>query len=114
MYCGLWKMTHLDSRNLKEKSLTRRRVLSALSLIYNPLGFGAQKLCQLNLKLDEDIPDEISNEWLAWKENVPNLEMVHLGRCFKPHGFGKVVDCSLHHFPDTCEMVMAKLVTFAL
>ena len=106
-------MTHLDSRNLKEKSLTRRGVLSALSLIYNPLGFGApfllkrkqiiQKLCQLNLKLDEDIPDEISNEWLTWKENVPNLEMVHLGRCFKPHGFGKVVDCSLHHFPDTCE-----------
>ena len=29
--------------------------------------------------------------------------MVQLGRCFKPHGFGKVVDCSLHHFSNACE-----------
>ena len=96
--------------NLKEKPLTRRGVLSVLSSIYDPLGFGApfllkgkqiiQKLCQLNLKWDEDIPDEISNELLTWKENLPNLEMVYLGRCFKFLGFGKVVDCSLHHFSD--------------
>ena len=99
--------------NLKEKPSTRRGVLSVLSSIYDPLGFGApfllkgkqiiQKLCQLNLKWDEDIPDDISNKWLKWKENLPNLEMVHLGRCFKPHGFGKVVDCSLHHFSDARE-----------
>ena len=38
-------------------------------------------MCQLNLKWDENIPDEISNEWLTWKENLPNLEMAHLGRC---------------------------------
>ena len=77
--------------NLKEKPLTRKGVLSVLSSIYDLLGFGApfllkgkriiQKLCQLNLKWDEDIPDEISNEWLTWKENLPNLEMVYLRRC---------------------------------
>ena len=58
---------------------------------------------QLNLKWDEDIPDEVSNEWLTWNKNLPNLEMVHLGRCFKSHGLGKIVDCSLHHFSDTCK-----------
>ena len=99
--------------NLKEKPLTRRGVLSVLSSIYDPLGFGApfllkgkqiiQKLCQLNLKWDEDIPDEISNELLTWKENLPNLEMVYLGRCFKPLEFGKKLDCSLRHFSDACE-----------
>ena len=83
--------------NLKETTLTRRGVLSVLSSIYDLLGFGApfllkgkqiiQKLCLLNLKWDEDIPDEISNEWLTWKENLPNLEMVYLRRCFKPLGF---------------------------
>ena len=93
--------------------MTRREVLSVLSSIYDPLGFGAlfvlkgkqiiQKLYQLNLKRDEDIPDEISNEWLTWKENLPNLEMVYLRRCFKPLRFEKVVDCSLHNFSDACE-----------
>ena len=29
--------------------------------------------------------------------------MVYLQRCFKPLGFGKVVDCSLHHFSDACK-----------
>ena len=99
--------------NLKEKPLTRREVLSALSSIYDPLGFDApfllqgkqilQKLCHLNLKWDEHIPNKISDEWLSWKENLSNLEIVHLGRCFKAHGFGKVVDCSLHHFSNACE-----------
>ena len=29
--------------------------------------------------------------------------MIYLWRCFKPLGFGKVVDCSLHYFPDACK-----------
>ena len=29
--------------------------------------------------------------------------MVYLRRCFKPLGFGKVVDCSLNHFSDACK-----------
>ena len=29
--------------------------------------------------------------------------MVYLGRCCKPHGFGKVVDGSLHHFLNACK-----------
>ena len=60
-------------------------------------------MCQLNLKWNEDILDEIPNKWLTWKENLPNSELVYLQRCFKPLGFRKVVDCSLHHFSDACE-----------
>ena len=98
--------------NLKGNPLTRRGVLSVLSSIYDPLDFGApflkgnqiiKRLCQLNLKWDEDIPDEISNEWVTWKESLPNLEMAYLRRCFKHLGCGKAVDCSLHHFSDACE-----------
>ena len=112
---GVWWNVENDTLrikiNLKEKPLTRRGVLSVLSSNYDPLGFDApfllkgkqimQKLCQLNLKWDEDIPDEISNEWLR-KENLPNFEIIYLRRCFKPLGFEKVVDCSLHRFSDAC------------
>ena len=72
-----------------------------------------QKLCQLNLKWDEDIPDEISNKRLTWKENLPNLEMVCLRRCFKPLGFGKV-DAAYIISQMPTKMVMAKQITFAL
>ena len=105
-------------------NLRRRVVLSALSSIYDSVGFGApfllkgkqiiQKLCQLNLKWDEDIPDEISNEWLIWKKNLLNLVMVHLGRCFKHHEFGKIIDYSWHHFSGVCENAYEKQVTFTL
>ena len=88
----------------KNQKQLHKMVECGTCLIMVFITHGSQvKLCQLNLKWDEDIPDDISNKCLKWKENLPNLEMVHLGRCFKPHGFGKVVDCSLHHFSDACE-----------
>ena len=31
------------------------------------------------------------------------LEGLSVDRCFKPTNFGKIVDCSLHHFADGCE-----------
>ena len=59
---------------LKRKPMTRRGVLSVLSSVYDPLGFGApfllkgkhilQKLCEQGLKWDEKLPKETAVEWI--------------------------------------------------
>ena len=98
---------------LKSKPMTRRDVLSVSSSVYDPLGFGApflvkekqilQKLCEQGIKWDEEMTKEIAVEWIKWKDKQSGLESVHIKRCFIPPTFGKVKDCSLHYFSDTCE-----------
>ena len=85
---------------MKEKPLTRRRMLSSLSSIYDPLGLVApstlegrriiQSLCHKNLDWDKQIPDNMARQWAAWKSNLPLLEDIKVERCFKPKLFGKI------------------------
>ena len=66
--------------DLKEKPMTRRKMLSIVSSIYNPLGFVVpfvlkskrllQLLCQDEIGWDERVDDSIINEWLIWKKNL--------------------------------------------
>ena len=99
---------------LENKPLTRRGMLSALSSIYDPLGFVApfilkvksiiQQLCKGSTDWDAPAPAPIEDEWLKWMKMLPALEnIIKVRRCFKPDNFGKVIDCSLHYFSDACE-----------
>ena len=71
---------------LKQKSWTRRGLLSVISSVYDPLGFATPFLVQRKLLIQQ-----------LCKENLID------DRCFKRANFGKIVDCSLHHFADACE-----------
>ena len=96
--------------NLGEKSLTRHGMLSMLSKIYDPLGFAApfllkgkrilQVLCKSNYSWDEAVSDDYIKDWNKWKMELQQLEGLEINRGFKPSKFGKVIDCSLHHFSD--------------
>ena len=107
---------------LKSKPMTRRGVLSALSSVYDPLGFVTpfllkgkqilQRLCEQSLKWDEELPKETAVEWIKWKDKLSELESVHMKRCFIPPTFGKIKDCGLHYFSDACKKGYAQL-TFA-
>ena len=98
---------------LKQKSWTRRGLRSVISSVYDPLGFAApfplqgklliQQLCKENLGWDETIPDNIQKQWAKWERQLKELEGLSVDRCFKQANFGKIVDCSLHHFADACE-----------
>ena len=54
-------------------------VLSALSSVYDPLGFGApfllkrkhilQRLCEQGLKWNEEASKETAGEWIKWKDS---------------------------------------------
>ena len=86
--------------------MTRRSVLSVLSSVYDPLGFGVpfllngkqilQRLCEQGLKWDEELPKETAAEWIKWKNRLSYLESVHIKRRFIPPTLSKVKNCSLH------------------
>ena len=61
---------------LKDKPLTRRGILSTVSSVYDPLGVVSpvilagkqilQSLCRLNTDWDEQIPEDILQQWEKW------------------------------------------------
>ena len=99
--------------SLKDKPLTRRGLLSLLSSVYDPLGLAApfilegrkiiQQLCLENKGWDDRISENSQEEWYSWINKLESLKGIKISRCLKPKGFGKVKDCSIHHFANACE-----------
>ena len=104
-----------DTEPVRQKSWTRKGLLSVISSVYDPLGFATpfllqgklliQQRCEENLGWDETIPDNIQRQWTKWERQLKELEGLSVDRCFKPANFGKIVDCSLNRFADACEYV---------
>ena len=96
--------------SLKDRPCTRRRILSIISSIFDPLGFVApvllegktilQELCRNNCGWDDPVPDEIQTRWLKWKSELEELQSFATPRCYKPVDFGKVAKAEIHHFSD--------------
>ena len=88
-------------------------MLSMISKIYDPLGLAApfflkgkrilQELCKSNFNWDDVVSDHYIVAWVKWKKELQLLENLKMERCFKPSKFGKVIDCSLHHFSDASQ-----------
>ncbi|XP_042145402.1 uncharacterized protein LOC121835341 [Ixodes scapularis] len=70
---------------------TKRSVLQASARIFDPLGFLApyvirvkmlfQRMWQQGLGWDEELPDELREEWAAWCSELVDLRMVISPRC---------------------------------
>ena len=99
--------------NLDGEPTTRRQMLSMISKIYDPLRLDApfllkgkrisQDLCKSNFSWDDAVSDDYVVEWERWKKELQLLENLKMERCFKPSKFGKVIDCTLHHFSDATQ-----------
>ena len=99
--------------NLDGKPTTRRQMLSMISKIYDPRGLAApfllkakrmlKELCKSNFSWDDAVSDNYIVEWEKWKKELQLLENLKMERCFKPSKFGKVIDCSLHHFSNASQ-----------
>ena len=94
---------------LKKKPITRRRILSVISRVYDPLGivqpFILTMKCHLqslngeNLDWDELLSLEMQTEWNNWLAALPSLAELSVPRCYKPSGFiPKRIE--LHCFSD--------------
>ena len=89
--------------------LTRRRMLSLVSSIYDPLGLigpmilGGKLLFQeatmRKLSWDETVPVDISDKWNAWCQSLININTITFPRCIKPRPFDDAL-IELHHFSD--------------
>lgn len=98
---------------LKPHPLTRRGILSVTSSIYDPLGFLApvvlsakkilQDLCRRRLGWDDPLPSSVAGEWMAWLEDLHDLENWKVSRCLKPVDCGRLVSAQLRHFVDASE-----------
>ena len=99
---------------LKDKPLTRRGVLSTISSIYDPMGLAApflmtgkrilQGLCSAKMDWDDEVGEKDRALWEKWRNQLPLLENIEVTRCFKPHGFGRVMSANLHHFSDASQI----------
>jgi hypothetical protein len=111
-----FKVTNVD------KPETKRGMLSTVASLYDPLGFIApvmllgkiqlQRLCQLKLTWDQQLPDEELRKWRKWKNALSLLSKVNVPRCIKDtvqveqtkSKEDKVLkDIQLHTFSDASE-----------
>ena len=93
---------------------TKRGVLSALSAIYDPLGFVSpyvlqakrifQTLCRLKRDWDESIPSDLEEQWTRWKEDLPTLAQIEIQRCLRAKHLVQPVSAQLHLFSDASEV----------
>ena len=77
-----------------EPSLTKRKILARIARIFDPLGFaaaflvnakiGMQRLWELGLGWDAELPPEEVSRWLALFKEMNNLNHVALDRCLTP------------------------------
>lgn len=109
----LWhveKDSFLFDIHVKDKSLSRRCLLSIFSSMYDALGFVSpfvllakmlfQELCRHKLTRNEELPEDIAVQWHQWLVSLPVLNDMTLPRCIKPPEFYTVKTVQLHHFSD--------------
>ena len=95
---------------MKDRPLTRRGILSAITSLFDPLRLLSpviltgkqilQDICSLQLNWDEQLPPDIVVRLEAWRSDLHNLESQTVPRCNKPKDFGEVKEVQLHHFSD--------------
>ena len=56
-----------------------------------------------NMAGDEVISNADCIVWQGWINELACLRTISVPRCFKPSGFGTVVNVQLHHFSDVSE-----------
>jgi hypothetical protein len=112
--CNLTDDIFIFEALLLEHPLTKRGVLSALSSVYDPLGFISpyilrakmllQNLWEMGLDWDELIPNSVRCAWLDWLAELPELVYFSLRRCYWPAEFiTSAMVYNLHIFCDASE-----------
>ena len=101
------------SIQVNRRQLTKRKIFSINSSIYDPLGLACpfvlegrqllQSLCNQLVLWDHVVGPELRKDCERWEQKLKGVQDIHISRCIKPHMIGKIVETSLHHFLDASE-----------
>ena len=86
--------TRSENRTETTSKLTKRRILSQIARIFDPIGFvsaflvrakiGRQRLWQLGVEWDEELPPTEQARWLSLFREMEQLNDVEFQRCITP------------------------------
>ena len=92
-----------------QRPSTRRGLLSAVSSLFDPLGFVApvtlfpklllQDLCKQGRSWDAPLNEDKADDWTKWLRSLPHLSKLQIKRCLKASEF-EAISYELHFFSD--------------
>ena len=98
---------------------TRRTLLSQLHRIYDPVGLLApytvrgkimlQQAWLIGGEWDAELPTELSDSFIRWKQEIKHLDEVKIPRCYVPREFIEPI-FTLHGFGDASELAYNTVV----
>ncbi|GFW01830.1 integrase catalytic domain-containing protein [Trichonephila clavipes] len=96
---------------------TKRKVLSEVAKIFDPLGWLApsvviskiflQELWSHHLSWDEEIPDSLARQWRVLQEQLPLLTNIKIPRCIL---IPQAIDAQVHGFCDSSEKAYCAVI----
>lgn len=101
----------------KSKKLTKRIFLSQAAKLFDPLGWLGpavlqpkimfQKIWKEQLKWDDEIPNEVAEKWIEFRNELSVLEQIKIPRWF---GWSKDLTMELHGFSDASEQAYGAVI----
>ncbi|GFW55680.1 uncharacterized protein TNCV_120641 [Trichonephila clavipes] len=96
---------------------TKRKVLSEVAKIFDPLGWLApsvviskiflQELWSHHLSWDEELPDSLARQWRTFQEQLPLLTNIKIPRCIL---ISQAIDVQVHGFCDSSEKAYCAVI----
>lgn len=95
---------------LKEKTATRRGILSTVASVCDPLRFLSpyiltgkrvlQEMCKQGVGWDDPHLPELEPKWEAWLCDLENLKKIQIPKCLIPENLSIIQKIELHNFSD--------------
>ena len=104
-------------QSLENTELTKRKLLSTLAKLFDPLGLVScvilmKILFQQNVTWDEELVGKHAKLYLDWIDDLKRVETITLNRCVYSGVGEEIQSCELHGFGDASERAYCAMVYF--